>query len=398
MAESKGILGSRRDLARVRTGEEAKVEYVELFFDLVFVFAATQISHSLLRNLTVLGAFHAAFLLMAVWWVWVYTSWVTNWMDPRHSAVRLLLFILMLAGLLLSTSIPEAFDSRGLVFAGAYVFMQVGRSIFMLWALRLHNRVNYLNFCRITAWLSLSGVFWIAGGFAEGETRFAIWIVALLIEYAAPAAGFWTPRLGASKTAEWDVEGGHMAERSALFIIIALGESVVVTGATFAGLELTTGVMVAFLASFGATVAMWWIYFNIGAETAKHHIETSSDPGRIARIAYTYSPLLLVAGIIVTAVGDELTLAHPSGHADMASILTIVGGPALYVFGNLVFKRIAMNITPLSHMIGLALLLVVGLCGPLLNPVTLSVLTTVILFSVAYWEYKLHTRRLAASH
>lgn len=399
MADTNRVFGSKHDLARPRTGEEAKVESVELFFDLVFVFAVTQISHTLLAHLTVLGAFQAAFILMAVWWVWVYTSWVTNWVDPRHGAVRLLLFVLMLAGLLLSTSIPKAFETRGLLFAGAFVFMQVGRSVFMVWALRLHNKTNFRNFCRITAWLSFSGIFWIAGGFAQGEARFAIWIVALLIEYLSPAARFWTPWLGATKTADWDVEGGHMAERSGLFVIIALGESVLVTGATFAGLELTPGVVIAFLASFGGTVAMWWIYFNIGAESAKHHIEASDDPGRVARVAYTYSPVLLVAGIIVTAVADELTLAHPTGHnADMVTILVTVGGPALYIFGNLVFKKLTANIVPRSHLLGLALLLLVGVCGPFLNPMTLSVLTTVILFSVAYWEHWLHRRRMAISH
>jgi len=394
MAESLGIFGSKQNLSRERTpGEEARVEYVELFFDLVFVFAVTQISHALLNQLTVLGAFRAAFLLLAVWWVWVYTAWVTNWIDPRYWPVRFMLFVLMLAGLVLSTSIPEAFEGRGLGFACAYVFMQVGRSVFMLWALRQHNRTNYLNFLRISAWLSLSGVFWIVGAFLEGEARFAAWIVALLIEYVAPSAGFWTPRIGASRTVEWDVEGGHMAERSALFIIIALGESVLETGATFSELQPTLGVVVAFLASFGGTVAMWWIYFNIGAESAKQQIAASADPGRIARVAYTYSPVLLVAGIIVTAVADELTLGHPTVYpADITTTLTVVGGPALYVFGNLVFKRITAGILPLSHVIGLALLLIAALAAPYLNAVTLSVVTTVILFMVGYWEHVLHRR------
>ncbi len=394
MAGPIGIFGSRQNLSRERTpGEEARVEYVELFFDLVFVFAVTQISHTLLKELTLLGAFRSAFLLMAVWWVWVYTAWVTNWIDPRHWPVRFMLFVLMLAGLVLSTSIPEAFAERGLAFACAYVFMQVGRSVFMLWALRRHNRTNYVNFQRITAWLALSGVFWIVGAFLEGEARFAVWILALLIEYVAPSTGFWTPGIGATKTVEWDVEGGHMAERSALFIIIALGESVLETGATFSEIEPTFAVVVAFLASFGATVAMWWIYFNIGAENAKHQIETSDDPGRIARVAYTYSPLLLVAGIIVTAVADELTLGHPTGSpVDPVTTLTVVGGPVLYVFGNLVFKRIATHILPLSHIIGLALLLIAALVAPYVNAVALSVLTSVILFMVGYWEYVLHRR------
>jgi len=274
--------GSKYDLARSRDdGEEAKVEFVELFFDLVFVLAVTQISHLLLRHLSVLGAFQSAFLLLAVWWVWVFTAWVTNWMDPRRAAVKFLLFSLMLAGLVLSSSLPDAFEARGLAFAAAYVFMQVGRSAFMLWALRRHNADNFRNFLRITQWLVLSGFFWLAGAIAEGEARFAFWIAALAIEYAGPASRFWTPWNGASSTEDWDVEGGHMAERSALFIIIALGESVLVTGATFAEMEWTWPVIAAFLVSFLGTVAMWWLYFNVGAEKARHDIEHAEDPAAL---------------------------------------------------------------------------------------------------------------------
>ncbi len=388
-------LGALENLSRKRLpGSEAKVEFIELFFDLVFVFAVTQISHGLLRNLTLLGAFQATFLLMAVWWVWIYTSWVTNWMDPRRGPVKFMLFVLMLAGLVLSTSIPEAFAERGLMFAGAYVCMQVGRTAFTAWAFRPHDRPNYLNMCRILAWLVLSGIFWIAGALAEGEMRFALWIVALALEYISPSLRFWTPWLGATPTRDWDIDGGHMAERSAAFIIIALGESVVVMGATLSEAKLDAGVVLAFLASFGASVAMWWLYFAVGAETARHRIEASADPGRVARIAYTYLPVLLIAGIIVTAVADELTVAHPGGHnADLATILTLIGGPALYVFGNLLFKKVTSGRTPLSHLVGLTLLLLVGLVGPYAEPLPLSIATTVILFGIAYWEQRLGESR-----
>ena len=381
--------GTTKNLFRERVeGEEAKVEFVELFFDLVFVFAVTQISHALLAHLTLLGAFEAAFLLLAVWWVWVYTSWVTNWTDPRQQSVRLLLFALMLAGLLLTTSIPEAFGERSLLFATAYVAMQVGRTLFMLWALRGHNEANYRNFQRILIWLVFSGAFWIAGALAEGEARFVLWIVALALEYTSPALGFYVPGLGRSSTQDWDVDGGHMAERSALFIIIALGESVLVMGATLSEMELTQPVVFGFLASFLGTTAMWWIYFNVGADRARHRIEGSDDPGRIARIAYTYVPVLLIAGIVVTAVGDELVLAHPVGHhADLAAVLTVVGGPALYVVGNLAFKWVAAGRAPLSHLVGLLLFAGLLVVGGALDPMPLSVASTAVMLVVAAWEH-----------
>ncbi len=299
-------------LLRVRGGHEhSRVTYVELFFDLVFVFAITQLSHTLLEHLTPGGLLQTALLFLAVWWVWIYTSWATNWLDPEKAPVRLMLFVLMLAGLVLSTSIPKAFETKGLAFAGAYVVMQVGRCLFTTWALKGHSPGNYRNFQRITCWMALSAVFWIAGAFAEGEGRLWLWLAALAIEYISPPLRFWTPGLGASTTTDWDVEGGHMAERCGLFIILALGESILVTGTTFGNLPWTAVTVAAFSSAFVGSVAMWWIYFNIGAERASRTIAASSDPGRVARLSYTYLHIPLVAGIIVAAVGDELVLAHP---------------------------------------------------------------------------------------
>jgi low temperature requirement protein LtrA len=329
---------------------------------------------------------HAILLTMAVWWVWVYTSWVTNWLDPERTPVRLMLFALMLAGLVLSTSIPQAFESKGLAFAAAYTFMQVGRCLFMLWALRGHSPGNYRNFLRITAWLALAGLFWIAGGCTEGGWRLGLWVTALVIEYISPSAGFWTPGLGRSSTADWDISGAHMAERCALFIIIALGESILVTGATFSNLPWTATNVAAFLVAFVASVAMWWLYFNIGAERASRHIAAAGDPGRVARFSYTYLHLPLVAGIILAAVGDELVLAHPTGHTEAKTAAVLLGAPALYLIGNLMFKRAAAGSPALSHQVGLALLVLLIPLSRVAEPLAFSAATTGVLVLVAAWE------------
>ena len=246
--------------------QHSSVTYAELLFDLVFVFAVTQVSHALLANFTPLGAVQTTLLLLSVWWVWVYTSWITNWLNPELTPVRVLLFLLMLGGLVLSTSIPKAFDSRGLWFASAYAAMQVGRTVFWLISTPRARTLARMNAVRILVWLSTSAIFWIAGGFAQGHARLVLWALALAIEYVSPAVRFWIPKYGASSVADWYVEGGHMAERCAGFIIIALGESIVVTGATFADLTWTSEVVGAFLSAFIGALAMWWIYFHKGAE------------------------------------------------------------------------------------------------------------------------------------
>ncbi|WFU19516.1 low temperature requirement protein A [Bradyrhizobium sp. CB3481] len=366
--------------------QHSRVTYAELFFDLVFVFAITQISHTLLAHFTLLGALQVTLLFLAVWWVWVFTSWITNWLDPEKTPVRLLLFAMMLGGLVLSTSIPKAFDERGLWFAIAYAAMQVGKTIF-LWLSTPASRPRIrMNAIRIAAWLSASAVFWIAGGIAEGQPRLVLWAVALVIEYVSPAVRFWIPRFGASSVADWMIEGGHMAERCALFIIIALGESIVVTGATFAELSWTGENVPAFVSALIGSIAMWWIYFHIGAEAGSEELSKSSEPGRLARLAYTYLHMPIVAGIVVTAVADELVLKHPGGHSDLKTVTSAIGGPLLFLFGTMLFKHSFRGFLQLSHGIGIIALCALAWFASEMSPLMLSILTTAIMIVVATWE------------
>ena len=366
--------------------QHSRVTNAELFFDLVFVFAVTQISHTLLGRFTPLGALQITLLFLGVWWVWVNTTWITNWLDPDLTPVRILLFLLMLGGLVLSTSIPQAFEARGLWFALAYAAMQVGRTLFLLASTPRTRPSIRMNAVRILVWLSTSAVFWIAGGLAEGQSRLGLWGVALAIEYLSPAARFWVPGYGKSSIEDWAVEGGHMAERCAGFIIIALGESIVVTGATFADLTWTTENVLAFVSAFVGSIAMWWIYFHKGAEAGSERISKSSEPGRLARLAYTYLHMPIVAGIIVSAVADELTLAHPGGHSDVRTVLSAIGGPLLFLIGTILFKHVVRGWLQLSHVVGIAAFAVLAWFASDLSPLVLSITTTAILIVVAVWE------------
>ncbi|HEY5850362.1 MAG TPA: low temperature requirement protein A [Lysobacter sp.] len=377
-------------LLRPRGQQESnRVAMVELFFDLVFVFAVTQLSHALLADLSVHGALQTLLLFLAVWWLWIFTSWVTNWLDPERAPVRVMLFALMLGGLLLSSSIPQAFGDRGLVFGVVFAAMQVGRSVFVAYVMRGDSAGHYRTFVRISLWLSMSGLFWVVGALADGPARAGCWLIAVAIEYASPALYFWVPGLGRASTHDWDVDGHHLAERCALFVIIALGESVLVTGATFAGQAWTAPTVIAFVSAFLGSVAMWWIYFDSGAERASHRISHSDDPGRLARLAYTYLHLLIIGGVIVCAVADELVLSHPA-HADSAGIAAIIGGPALYLVGNALFKWVSHDrrSPPLSHCAGVLLLaaLAPAAYSHLLSALALGVATTLILVLVATWE------------
>ena len=362
-----------------------RVTFVELFFDLVFVFAVTQISHALIHNFSFGGGVRALLLMVGVWWIWIFTSWVTNWLDPEQIPVRFLLFALMLGGLFLSASIPEAFEHRGLSFAIAFSTMQVGRSLFTLWAMR-GDRSMVQNFQRITLWLVVSACFWLAGAVLHDSLRLTLWAIALGIEFCGPVAYFYVPGLGASSTSDWDVEGGHMAERCSAFILIALGESITVIGATFAELEWTGTTIAAFVTAFVASIAMWWLYFDVSVEAGSERISKSDDPGALARLAYTYFHLPIVAAIVLAAVGDEFLLHHPTGHADGEMTLAIVGSSALYLFGNLLFKRAVLNRWAWTHVGGIVALTILAAFAESMTPLMLSMLATLVLVVIASVE------------
>ena len=363
-------------------GEHSRVSTFELFFDLVFVFAVTQLSHGLAGHLDREGLLHTSILLLAMWWVWMYTTWATNWCDPDHLGVRAVLVAIMLGGLIMSAAIPQAFDGRGLAFAVPYVAIQVGRSAFVAFAGR-EDPVFRRNFIRITLWLAAAGVLWITGAFLEDGARIALWIGALAIEYVAAAVRFWLPGLGSSSLADWNIEGAHLAERCGLFVIIALGESLLITGATFSSHPWTTGTVVAMIAAFGTAVAMWWIYFDATAEAATERIAHSDLPGALARLAYTYMHLPIIAGIVVTAVGDELVLAHPNGSSELAEALTVVGGPAMFLTGYVLFKRAIMGRFYAIHLALFAGLGAAFLVRDTASPLVLSCLTTGVLVAGA---------------
>jgi low temperature requirement protein LtrA len=324
------------DIPYVRRGEgERRATYFELFFDLVYVFGMTQLSHHLLGDLTWSGAAETGFLLLVVYWAWNYTTWMANWFDPDVPTVRLVLAVVMLASLLMAVSIPEAFGDHAPLFAISYCALQVVRNAFVVAVTPAGT--FHRNFVQITAWSLLSVPLWIAGAIAHGDARWGWWLAALAVDLVAPLARYWLPRFGSTPMGEWQIDPGHFAERFQLFVIIVLGESIVVTGATASDVGLTTSVVVALGLAFVSAVAMWWLYFGQTATAAVRRIAADETPGRVGRDAYTYLHLPIVAGILLTAVGDELVIALPDEETGTAGALVTLGGPALFVVGLLLF-------------------------------------------------------------
>lgn len=281
---------SHHPLLRHRDGHHARVTYEELFFDLVYVFAVTQLSHGLLNNLTPSGVVETLILWFAVWLGWQYTCWVTNWFDPQTPRIRGLIFATMLFGLVMAASIPQAFSDRGLVFAGAYVAMQVGRTAFIALQLAADQPLAP-NYRRMLGWVSIAAVFWVAGGLMHHETRALFWLVAVMCEYVSPMFGFALPGLGRSRTQEWTIEGGHLAERCQLFVIVALGETLLASGATLATAAVwTPAVLLALLGTFVGTLAMWWLYFGTSSKDATRPSRVRPTRAASAPTSTTFTP------------------------------------------------------------------------------------------------------------
>jgi low temperature requirement protein LtrA len=397
------LLSSLRTLYRDRAAANGnRVASVELFFDLIFVFAVTQLSHLLLSHFTLTGAAQTALLLLAVWWVWVYTSWTTNWLDPDKGPVRWMMFALTGLGLVMSTAIPDAFEpgAAGLIFAGSYVAMQIGRTVFMTLCAYAHGRNHFLNFSRVLIWLAVAAGLWIAG-VLEPAWRLPLWAVALAFDYGAPLAMFYVPGLGPSQMADWDVDGGHMAERCGLFIMIALGETIVEIGESLAGRPIDTATAAAFGIGFVTCVALWWMYFGLTAEKGARAITRDALPGRLARTAYTYLHILLAAGIILTAVGTERVLS--GAHLPTASglKLSVLGGPALYLAGNGLFIHAVSGHVARLHVAGIVVL--AGLAawpGFDASPLVVAAIAAATLIGVATFEpmlYRFRQRQAVAA-
>jgi low temperature requirement protein LtrA len=375
-------------LLRDRSGEQ-RVTNIELFFDLVYVFAVTQLSHYLLREPTIGGALRTALLLAMVWLAWSYTTWVTNWLDPERMAVRLLLVVLMLLSLAMSAALPRAFANFGLLVGAAYAIQQIGRTTFMVIVLRGNPLER--NFQRVLAWCLVSGALAVGGGLVAGHGRELLWLLAVGVDVVGGMARFATPWLGRSHTSDWTIAGGHFSERCQAFILIALGESIVIIGATLSGMQhIAASAVAAFVVVFVGSVALWWLYFDRSAAASAQVIATSDDPGRLGSTAYHLIHPVMVAGVIVAAAGDEKILTSPASAATVASAAMILGGPALFLAGHAAFKYVMWRVYPWTRLAGVAVLALLIPLAPVLPEIALAACAAVVVAAVAAADHRPH--------
>ena len=367
---------------RLTDGASQRASTLELFYDLVFVFAITQVSHLLLEHLSWAGVLQSLIALLAVYWSWNYTTWTTNELDTETVPVRLLLLALMLVSLLMAVAIPQAFEAHALLFAGSYVAIQIGRHSFLTFAAADRGTVERERAAHILIWFMVVGALWVAGAMLDGQERIVLWLVALALDYSAPLVTYWIPGRRRLAPATWNVGTEHFAERFGLFIILALGESIVITGATTSDLELDAARIIAFIMAFLASAALWWLYFSSVANLGAHYLEVSENRTILARDAYTYLHVVFVAGIILSAVGDELVIAHPTETLPPYGVATVAAGPAVYLFAHTLFGYRLTGLVYKTKLFGTLACVAVGFVGLLVPALVLAGLLIVVLVAV----------------
>ncbi len=358
------------------------VTSVELFFDLVYVFAFTQLSEVLYDQLSFTGALELAVLFVAVWSSWSYTAWATGWIDPERAPVVLLMMALVLASLVMAGSLLRAFTTDAETFARTYVAMQLVRNGCMVCAFGLRDQMGR-NYVRVLAWSVIGGAVWIAGGEVHGTAaRMAMWSGAAALELAAPVLAFRLPGVASVPMTAWKVAGGHLAERFQLLLTIAFGESFLRIGEAWvarSGGSAATGV--AFTVGFVLVVALWGAYFLHHAEPAAAAIAQAGEQAAgLARSAFMYAHAAMVAGVVVLAVSIHLAIEAPSSVARAAFTAVCGGGPALFAVGLGLSKRWVGHGSSRLPLLGAALMATAAVATALLGDsrvVELSVVTVV---------------------
>jgi low temperature requirement protein LtrA len=335
-------------------GAERVVTPLELFFDLVYVFAIGQLSHHLLEHVDLRTGAETAIMTLAVVYAWYMVAWGANWLDPDRLAVRLLLVGLMFASLLMSAAIPDAFDGRAWLFVSGYLLIQIGRALFLIVALR--GRALGEHFVNDLVWEVLVGGLWIAGAISDGDARLALWGAAVVAMHAGTWSLHWLPGRGrAIDLSHTEIAGGHLVERFRLFFLIALGETVLTMGTAFGDEPFELERAVALALGFTGTVALWWCYFHRSERIGVELAERAEDGGVVGWLG-TWTLTLMVLALVAVAVGDELAIAHPGDDATLGFTLLTFGGPALFLLAQVFFLRKGVGQVPRSRPVGIVAL------------------------------------------
>ncbi len=326
------------DLARDQPAaeREQRVTPLELFFDLVFVYAITQVTVLMSRHPTWVGLGHGLLVLAAVWWAWTGYAWLTNALEPEEGLVRAGMFAAMAAMLIVALAVPGAFGADAVRFGAAYLLVRlINLALDVIAGRRTPDLLRTV--ARFAPTALIAPLIILVAGFTDGGVQVALWILALVILYSGALI---------TRGVGWHISPAHYAERYGLIVLIALGESIVAIGVGAAGGSLTPGIIAAAVLGIVVVAALWWAYFDILAVLAQRQLSETSGAtrSRLARDYYTYLHLPMIAGIVLFALGLKTTLEQVRDPLPAIPAVALCGGLSLYYFTHVVqrFRLVAL--------------------------------------------------------
>ncbi|MDX6592593.1 MAG: hypothetical protein QOJ13_1789 [Gaiellales bacterium] len=364
--------------SEAETEREKRVTPFELYFDLVFVFAFTQVTGLLAANLTWGGMLRGMLVLAALWWAWGAYAWLATTTDLSEGRTRLVMLVVIAAMLAVGLATPRAFTDDALVFALAYATVRALHLVLYAVAARddprlLRNVLGLVPGSMFSATLIL-----IAAHF-DGSVEVALWTIGLVFDYCAPLV---------LDPEGWQVNAAHFAERFGLIYIIALGESLISIGVGAQGLDVTVGLLA--VASLGVAVvtALWWTYFDVVAIVAEWRLTNAlgGEQQALARDSYSYLHLPMVAGVILFAVGVKKTVAHPGDSLETVAAVSLAGGIALYLVAQILFRLRNVGTISRPRCVAVVALACVATAGTSMPGVVQLLLVALVAALLVAWE------------
>ncbi|WP_285788725.1 low temperature requirement protein A [Micromonospora sp. NBRC 101691] len=371
-----------------RREDVRQANFLELFVDLVLVFALSGVVNRVVRDITADEALvrirslgYLLVLALPLIWLWITTAHITSWFDPRRRRIQWMVLASAFGLLVMSSSLPAAFTGRAWAFVLPYVLLRVVRPLVLIPALRGHALRDL--YVRSVVWSGMSGTIWLAGVFVSGGARAAAWGLAITVDLVAAQLRWPLPGMRRPPVSAWAMDSGHhLPERYQQLLLIALGESVLAAGITFTDQRLDLATWTALVVAFLSTVLLWRIYFYRSGQVLAEAVTASGDrlaAGRATGVAH----LVMVVGIVAIAVGFEIALKYPGGRPEPSWLGVILGGPALFLYGRIRLERVVFDRLSRRRVVAIVALAVVALPLAFAPPLAASVVAAVVLLGVA---------------
>lgn len=373
-----GERSKRTSPASRQESGERRVGVLELFFDLVFVLAITQVTSYFSAHLDARGMAEGLVILGLMWWAWVGYSWLTNSVDSEEVPVRLTIFAAMAALVVVALAMPGAFGDEALLVALAYALVRVLQVGLYSWGTSPEDP-NHGAILKLAPGFLLSSLLLVIGALIGGCAQLWIWLLALILDMATPLL---------SDTSGFRVHAGHFAERHGLIVIIALGESIVALGAAASGKPLDLALVVGVALGVAVSASLWWTYFDLTALAAERRLSraSGSERARIARDAYSYLHLPMIVGIVLLALGLKKALAHPGDHLHLIPAIALCAGPAIYLLGLIGFRLRNVRTLSRPRLSAFLVLLVLVPVGMVVPALVALAMVTGVMAAVVTWE------------